>query len=118
MSQEDKDAKSEPMRITVPAWLPDLLKIGAGVVISVTAMYIRVALLESRVEDSSARQVKAEALIEVQRGTSETHNNRITTLETRQSFMDKSITESLGRIERDLGDVKRDVKDLQIKPVK
>ena len=118
MSHDTDGNPNEPIRVTVPGWLLDFLKVGVGVAISITTMYIRVALLESRVEDIAAKGVKAEALIEVGRGAMEAHNNRITTLETRQSFMDRSISDSLNRIESDLKVVKSDVKELQKIPAK
>lgn len=100
----------------VPYWLVDLLKLVATGLVTAILLYARVGFLESKVDDGKAALVKAEAKLESQVDIVSSVNSRVGILETRTTIMEKSITESLSRIETDLRDVKSDIKQLQRAP--
>lgn len=100
-------------KVMIPRWLVEAGKIGMAAGIAILSMYIKVEVLQTRLEDTVAKLVKLEAALESQRIFMQADASRISVLETRQSLTERSITESLIRIEADIKEVKREVKDIQ-----
>lgn len=104
---------SERARFTVPMWLIELVKLSVTGIIAFVLMYIRVAALESKYSEEKEARIKVEAKVESHSVIITANDGRVAILETRMAIMEKSITESLSRIESDVRDVKQDIKQLQ-----
>lgn len=112
MSKDTED-KDKPPGVILPRWTIELLKMCAGAGAAILIMYVKVELLHSKVAVNTSNMVKQDASIEVQRTLIQSDAARIAILETRHSIMERSITESLIRIESDVKEVKREMKDMQ-----
>lgn len=111
---------SDDKRIVIPSWVLKIVELAIPAAIAIFAMYVKVALIErdlkekdGRIGENKDRIVKLEALVETRGERIRDNAARIGVLETKQAIMEKSISEALGRIESDVKDVKRDMKEIQ-----
>lgn len=100
-------------RVAIPMWLLTVLKMAVPAVIAIGTMYIRMAAVEKDVGENDRRISRLEATVEARGEMIRANKTDIGIIQTKQSIMEKAITDSLTRIESDVKEVKRDVRELQ-----
>jgi hypothetical protein len=118
MVKDKRNGENERQTFSVPSWLFDLGKMAVAAAVAVGLMYVRVSSLEKDVADlnnkighlDSGGTARSEMIAD--------SRARIGTIEIKESVLEKSITEALGRIEADVKESKMDIKELQKRPQK
>jgi hypothetical protein len=100
-------------QVTIPSWLVEILKPAAAVIAAIAISYSRFVSLEKDVEDLKKTANSNAVKSETQRDALSMLATRQSTVELKQSVLEKGITESLVRIETTIKDIQVDMKELQ-----
>lgn len=94
--------------VAIPGWLMEFSKWGLSAATAIIVMYTKVAGLEKDMSEIKATTgARTETVV--------ANQQRITTVELKQTLSDKVIADSLLRLESVVKEIKQDVKDLQKK---
>jgi hypothetical protein len=99
----------------MPMWFVTFLKYGATAVSAIVVMWGAQQVLRRDVDENRARIAKLEIYNEAHVQALSASKSDIIVLQTRLAVLDKGIADTLNRLEADLKEVKRDVKEIQLR---
>lgn len=99
--------------VPVPAWLVNLVKLSLTVVVSVSLAYARFAATESKAVEAIDMGKENAAKLEAKSEVINQLTAQVGRMDIKETMMEKSIGDSLARIESSVKDLRTDVKEIQ-----